>query len=72
MHHVGDFACAFNYTNNEILMLKLGFNLIWNLEIENDIEKKGKRIYTIKKHIYCWSLFSDARHQEQSNTIVND
>jgi hypothetical protein len=38
MHHVGDFACAFNYNDNEILMLKLEFSLNWNLEIENDIE----------------------------------
>jgi hypothetical protein len=30
-------------------MLKLEFNLNGNLEIENDIEKKRKIIYTIKK-----------------------
>jgi hypothetical protein len=32
MHHVEDFACALNY-NNEIVMLELGFDLIWTLEI---------------------------------------
>jgi hypothetical protein len=52
MHHVGDFDCAFNYTNNEILMLKLGFNPICNLGIENDIEKRREIIHTIKKYIY--------------------
>jgi hypothetical protein len=25
-------------------MLKLGFNLIWNLEFENEIEKNKRRI----------------------------
>jgi hypothetical protein len=43
MHHVGDFVYAFKYTNNEILMLKLGSNQIWDLGIENDIEKKKEK-----------------------------
>ena len=39
------FVCAF--TNNDKsdkdrLMLKVGFNLIWSQESENDIEKKEK------------------------------
>jgi hypothetical protein len=46
------FACAFNYTNNEILMLKLECNLIWNLGIENDIEKRREIIHIIKEKIY--------------------
>jgi hypothetical protein len=54
MDHVGDFACAFNYTNNEMLMLKLGFNLIWNLEIENDIEEKQENNIHYKEYIYIY------------------
>jgi hypothetical protein len=52
MHHVGDFVCALNYNNNEKIILKLGSNLIRNLEVENDLEKKKKeKNYTIKKKI---------------------
>jgi hypothetical protein len=52
MHHVGDFVYALNYNNNEKIILKLGSNLIWNLEVENDIEKKRKRkLYYKEKDI---------------------
>ena len=48
-------CCAFNNNNSNnknILMLKLGFNLIWNLEVENDIEKKRKgKLYYKEKDI---------------------
>jgi hypothetical protein len=42
------FVCAFinnnnnnNNSNKNILMLKWGLNLIWNLEFGNKLEKKG-------------------------------
>jgi hypothetical protein len=35
------FVCAFNINNN-LLMMRMRFNVICNLEIENEIEKKRK------------------------------
>jgi transposase InsO family protein len=35
------------------------------------VEAINTACYSINR-LYCWSLLSDAIHQEQSNTIVND
>jgi hypothetical protein len=50
------FACAFNNNNNKnTLVMRMSFNLICNLEIENELEKKrGEKenpINNVKKNI---------------------
>jgi hypothetical protein len=44
------FVCAFNTSNinRNILMSKLGFNLIYNLEVGNNIEREREKYYTIQ------------------------
>jgi hypothetical protein len=44
------FGCAFNNINinKVILVSKLEFNLIYNFEIGNDIERERRKYYTIQ------------------------